>query len=377
MTPTEGSIWLTPDNRRVRFNQVRHMQDHGFVYEYVGEGGGFVCYALIAEWERAFKPAPDADTIAWRPARVSCGDNPDYTADGIPCYLRDELRWNGWQMPVFEREHLERTLGDGGYYVGSWDGDTFVVTHPDQDDGPERYEATTILVDGRLIPVWGVGAGSWTWSLVPCPPIVLAREFCKQLKETLTPTEFSESQQRNLADPDPRICHSHDFCDANQIMLNAMDELGIDDDVVWNEDNDGTELVNAAWDIAKAANYVAEDCCQLPQVVGYSREPVLSHGDSDDPLEQKLRIMWHALEIIAVGDSKDPATDAATALRECGLWRPLGGDTTPENTHQDRDSEYAYQQHIAKEGTGQSNDHPDGCWYCGSPNHHSIECEDR
>lgn len=41
------------------------------------------------------------------------------------------------------------------------------------------------------------------------------------------------------------------------------------------------------------------------------------------------------------------------------------------------EDEDAYQEHIAHEGRGQSNTHPDGCFYCGSSAHHSQDCQQR
>lgn len=33
-------------------------------------------------------------------------------------------------------------------------------------------------------------------------------------------------------------------------------------------------------------------------------------------------------------------------------------------------------QHIEAEGRNAWNDNPDGCYYCGSPHHHSSDCQD-
>jgi hypothetical protein len=39
--------------------------------------------------------------------------------------------------------------------------------------------------------------------------------------------------------------------------------------------------------------------------------------------------------------------------------------------------EQEYQEHIANEGDGAANDHPDGCFFCGSSLHHSQDCRER
>ncbi len=36
-----------------------------------------------------------------------------------------------------------------------------------------------------------------------------------------------------------------------------------------------------------------------------------------------------------------------------------------------------YQEHIAREGNGQANLNPDGCYFCGSQWHHTQECPER
>lgn len=36
-----------------------------------------------------------------------------------------------------------------------------------------------------------------------------------------------------------------------------------------------------------------------------------------------------------------------------------------------------YTTHLEREGSEPWNDHPDGCWFCGSTHHHSNECPDR
>lgn len=53
----------------------------------------------------------------------------------------------------------------------------------------------------------------------------------------------------NDQEADPRICHSHDYCDANVVMAQAFSEVfGFDVD----SQNEGhADVWNAAWDLAK------------------------------------------------------------------------------------------------------------------------------
>jgi hypothetical protein len=85
-------------------------------------------------------------------------------------------------------------------------------------------------------------------------PFDLAKEFSRVIRDTLSLAQLAECVRRNAANPDPAICHSHDFCDANMAMAEAWENLssipcGADcpDEVnaVWNH----------AWDIAKDADF--------------------------------------------------------------------------------------------------------------------------
>ena len=96
---------------------------------------------------------------------------------------------------------------------------------------------------------------------------ILAREFSATLREWLRPDELAEVVDRNRAETDSYICHSHDFCDANMAMFQAMETtLNISPDSIWvaetiakeaNEAIQNAETAplmtawNEAWEIAK------------------------------------------------------------------------------------------------------------------------------
>lgn len=75
--------------------------------------------------------------------------------------------WNGWAMPLFEFETVnkiiegmrndEQTLT---YYPTR---DAFVYVNPDWPEEPDVYAASFIEIDGRRIKVYGIGAGFWCW----------------------------------------------------------------------------------------------------------------------------------------------------------------------------------------------------------------------
>lgn len=74
--------------------------------------------------------------------------------------------------------------------------------------------------------------------------------FAEILKDWLTEAEWEEMRRRNAAETEHGVCHSHDFCDANMAMAEALQESGvivIGDGVI---DDDGVTIWNAAWDHA-------------------------------------------------------------------------------------------------------------------------------
>lgn len=76
---------------------------------------------------------------------------------------------------------------------------------------------------------------------------------------------LAECVSLNAAESDPGICHSHDHVDANQTMLDAIEELtGLDVsndmDILFPESETETSLalhsvMQSAWSVAKAAGF--------------------------------------------------------------------------------------------------------------------------
>lgn len=84
--------------------------------------------------------------------------------------------------------------------------------------------------------------------------ITLARAFGARMQE-LPRAQFRQVIDRNKCESNDLICHSHDFVDANMVMLAAFEDVykrAIDMD---NEEE--LELWNDAWAIAKAADFFA------------------------------------------------------------------------------------------------------------------------
>ena len=74
----------------------------------------------------------------------------------------------------------------------------------------------------------------------------IARRFVQELRNVyLDDEQIAEVNRRNAAETNPLICHSHDFCDANQAMIDAAGSPFVNTDVQ-------NALINEAWALAKS-----------------------------------------------------------------------------------------------------------------------------
>lgn len=85
--------------------------------------------------------------------------------------------------------------------------------------------------------------------------------FAAVLKGWLSRADFREMRERNAAETDASVCHSHDHCDANMAMDEALRGCGFAamldaGDLASKEEN--AHLWNSAWDYAKAAHLTAK-----------------------------------------------------------------------------------------------------------------------
>ena len=77
--------------------------------------------------------------------------------------------------------------------------------------------------------------------------LYLAHTFAGILQTTLQGNDIFTVIARNESETDPRICHSHDFCDANQCMIDALEIVGYPYD---GNDDAQSALIDEAWKIA-------------------------------------------------------------------------------------------------------------------------------
>lgn len=82
----------------------------------------------------------------------------------------------------------------------------------------------------------------------------LAKEFSQALHSLLTPAQMSEVVLRNARETHLGICHTHDFCDANVVLLEVFLSHGMDPADEGGMDKWG-HLWDGAWNLAKASEF--------------------------------------------------------------------------------------------------------------------------
>jgi hypothetical protein len=83
----------------------------------------------------------------------------------------------------------------------------------------------------------------------------LASAFSKILWRWLTPAEMEDVIRLNGTAEYANCCATHNYCDPNQAMIDALENFG----VYWFDANDEelTALINAAWSLARERNFNA------------------------------------------------------------------------------------------------------------------------
>lgn len=135
----------------------------------------------------------------------------------------------------------------------------------------------------------------------------IADAFRSVLRSWLTESQLVEVDRRNKAESNPAICHSHDFCDANMAMLEAVERLiGRDMNI---GDDDDNALFNDAWTQAQADGFAtwtptADDLAQLEQVAKNAELGVAEETDA-----KWLRLFVDRCKAVAVPGPFDASTD--------------------------------------------------------------------
>ena len=94
----------------------------------------------------------------------------------------------------------------------------------------------------------------------------LAREFSKILREWIGDEKLCYVIISNRDEPNPSVCYSHDYCDANMAMHKAfVNVVGRDPLDFLDRGEDGCmsevdlNLFNAAWDLAKKKEFYYDE----------------------------------------------------------------------------------------------------------------------
>lgn len=97
------------------------------------------------------------------------------------------------------------------------------------------------------------------------PVLDLALEFTKLLQAQLSTDVLNTVRKLNALEQDSDICHTHNFCDANQVMIDALDELHETFDP---QDAAQGNWIDAAWSLAKLAGFREDIIRSLADVMG-------------------------------------------------------------------------------------------------------------
>lgn len=82
--------------------------------------------------------------------------------------------------------------------------------------------------------------------------VQLRDDFIKEVQIRCTDSELRQIDILNNDEKDPYICHSHDFCDSNQAIIDALSIQGIEFDSSNRHQQDVLEMV---WDNAKKMGF--------------------------------------------------------------------------------------------------------------------------
>ena len=138
-------------------------QEPGFV-KFAPMGGGFVYRMPEAEFESTFRKVAknEINNVQFRAAEFNIDD---VYEEPIPGYTTGTL-WNGWAMPVFEKEAVMKLAQVGSDITFDEEKDTFIVDmgeDVDDDCRFEEYVGFDISFEGELKHVYAIGDG-WCWN---------------------------------------------------------------------------------------------------------------------------------------------------------------------------------------------------------------------
>lgn len=170
--------------------------------------------------------------------------------------------WNGWAVPLFNREQVERMVKHWTGSARAWaEGDRFHFEMLDWGERhfPEMETFEPVQVGG--VPYWPIGSREWCWDVWEWEPEqveAVAAKFSELLWEQVGEANM-KTAIRNLSNPDYfGCCPTHDFIDSNMVMVEAVeDEIGNMPDIPQNPAH--VDLVAKAWTLAIQKKYQFEN----------------------------------------------------------------------------------------------------------------------
>ena len=81
----------------------------------------------------------------------------------------------------------------------------------------------------------------------------LAASFIRKMRSSLSVANLKKVDASNAKQTNPNVCHSHDFIDANEVMLEAWEALTTTNCSPQNKAH--VAKWNAAWDMAKKQGF--------------------------------------------------------------------------------------------------------------------------
>lgn len=114
----------------------------------------------------------------WSKAKFQLAEECDVKGSFEGYHTGDD--WNGWAMPYFpeaEADKLRQAIQDSETEYARWveiesevegrEGQMVKALETSQEKSDDTYwEPTEIVVDGKPITVWPIGAGGWVWQVV-------------------------------------------------------------------------------------------------------------------------------------------------------------------------------------------------------------------
>jgi|WetSurMetagenome_2_1015567.scaffolds.fasta_scaffold1081968_1 hypothetical protein len=83
-------------------------------------------------------------------------------------YYNPNQNWNGWEMPLFEMHNIVGFLTSiDNEWKYNHATDSIVTYYRDAPEEVDEWPGKDILVDGKTIHVYPVGAGLWVWEKAP------------------------------------------------------------------------------------------------------------------------------------------------------------------------------------------------------------------